>query len=109
MDLRRHQRFPVHFHTVLSGPKLSESSGTVINLSEGGCCVETNSQVYTGIQIALVLQVPGGEPAIQVEKAAVRWSRGHELGVGFITVSPPNKERLDQLLARLKQEPGAPD
>ena len=108
MDLRRHQRFPVHFHTVLSGPKLSESSGTVINLSEGGCCVETNSQVYTGIQIALVLQVPGGEPAIQVEKAAVRWSRGHELGVGFITVSPPNKERLGQLLARLKQEPGAP-
>ena len=58
MDLRRHQRFPVHFHALLSGPKLSESSGTVINLSEGGCCMDTDSQVYTGIQIALVLQVP---------------------------------------------------
>ena len=105
MDLRRHQRFPVHFHTLLSGPKLSESSGTVTNLSEGGCCVETNSQVYTGIQIALVLQVSGGEAAIHIEKAAVRWSRGHELGVGFISMSPPDKERLVKLIARLKETP----
>jgi hypothetical protein len=108
MDLRRHQRFPVHFHAVLSGPKLSESSGMLINLSEGGCCVDTDSQVYTGIQIALLLQVPGGETPIQVEKAAVRWSRGRELGVGFITVSPSDRERLGQLLERLKQEPKAP-
>lgn len=108
MDLRRHQRFPVHFHAVLSGPKLSESSGTVMNLSEGGCCIDTDSQVYTGIQIVLVLNVAGGETAIRIDKAAVRWNRGHELGVGFITVSPPDKERLGELLARLKQEPGAP-
>jgi hypothetical protein len=108
MDLRRHQRFPVHFHAVLSGPKLNESSGTVVNLSEGGCCIETDSQVYTGIQIALVLHVPGGDTAIHIDKAAVRWNRGRELGVGFITVSPPHKERLGQLLARLKQEPGTP-
>jgi hypothetical protein len=64
--------------------------------------------VYTGIQIVLVLNVAGGETAIRIDKAAVRWNRGHELGVGFITVSPPDKERLGELLARLKQEPGAP-
>ena len=52
MDLRRHQRFPVHFHTVFSGPKLSESVGTVVNLSEGGCCIETDRQFYTGIGLA---------------------------------------------------------
>ena len=103
MDLRRHQRFPVRFHSVLSGPKLSESAGTIVNLSEGGCCVETDSQVYTGIQLSLRLQVPGEESPIRIEQAAVRWNRGHELGVGFITVSPPHQERLNQLLARLKQ------
>ena len=103
MDLRRHQRFPVHFHSVLSGPKLSESTGTVVNLSEGGCRVETDSQVYTGIQLALRLHVPGEESPIRIDQAAVRWTRGHELGVGFITVTSPHKERLGQLLARLKQ------
>ncbi|HEY6974109.1 MAG TPA: PilZ domain-containing protein [Nitrospiraceae bacterium] len=104
MDLRRHQRFPVHFHSVLSGPKLSESAGTIVNLSEGGCCVETDSQVYTGIQLALRLHVPGDETPIRIEQAAVRWTRGHELGVGFITITPPHKERLDQFLQRLKRE-----
>ena len=104
MDLRRHQRFPVHFHSVFSGPKFSESVGTIVNLSEGGCCVETDSQVYTGIQLSLRLHVPGEESPIRIEQAAVRWNRGRELGVGFITVAPPHKERLGQLLARLKQD-----
>jgi hypothetical protein len=104
MDLRRHQRFPVHFHSVFSGPSLSESVGTVVNLSESGCGVHTDSQVYTGIQLALHLHVPGEASPIHIEQAAVRWSRGRELGVGFITVAPPHQARLDQLLARLKPE-----
>lgn len=104
MDLRRHQRFPVHFHSVFSGPKLNESVGTITNLSESGCCVHTDTQVYTGIQLALRLHVPGEASPIHIEKAAVRWSRERELGVGFITVAPSYQEQLDQLLARLKQE-----
>lgn len=104
MDLRRQQRFPVHFHSVFSGPMLSESVGMVVNLSESGCCVHTDSQVYTGIQLALHLHVPGEASPIHIEQAAVRWSRGRELGVGFITVAPPHQARLDQLLARLKPE-----
>jgi len=102
MDLRRHQRFPVRFHTAFSGPKLSESVGTVMNLSESGCCLETDCQVYTGIQLALRLEVPDEAP-IQIERAAVRWNRGRQLGVGFITIAPPHQERMAQLLAKLKQ------
>lgn len=102
MDLRRHQRFPVRFHTVFSGPKLSESAGTIINLSESGCCVETDCQVYTGIQLALRLDVPEEAP-ILVERAAVRWNRGRQLGVGFITVMSPHRERMADLLVKLKE------
>ena len=102
MDLRRHQRFPAHFHTVFSGPKLSESTGTVVNLSESGCCVETDCQVYTGIQLALRLEVPQQAPII-IERAAVRWNRGRQLGVGFITVTSPHRERMADLLAKLKE------
>lgn len=102
MDLRRHQRFPVRFHTVFSGPKLSESVGTVINLSESGCCLETDCQVYTGIQLALRLEVPGQAP-IHIERAAVRWNRERQLGVGFITITSPHLERMVELIAKLKQ------
>lgn len=104
IELRRHRRFPVHFHTEFSGSKLSESIGTVVNLSEGGCRMETDSQVYTGIQLALRFHVPGEESPIRIERAAVRWNRGREIGVGFITMTPPHQGRLRQLLARLKRD-----
>lgn len=104
MELRRHQRFPVHFHTVFSGPQLGESVGTIVNLSEGGCRIQSDSQVYTGIQLALGLHLPGEDSPISIEKAAVRWSRGREMGVGFVTVVPPQQERLNHLITRLKKE-----
>ena len=104
MEVRRNQRFLVDFHSVFSGPTLSESFGTIANLSEGGCCVLTDSQVYAGIQLTLHLHVTDEASPIHIEKAAVRWNRGRELGVGFITVASPHQERLGQLLARLKQE-----
>jgi hypothetical protein len=104
MEVRRDQRFLVHFHSVFSGPTISESFGTILNLSEGGCCVLTDSQVYAGIQLTLDLHVPEEASPIHIEKAAVRWNRGPELGVGFITVAPPHQERLGQLLARFKRE-----
>lgn len=104
MEVRRDQRFLVHFHSVFSGPTLSESFGTIVNLSEGGCCLLINSEIYAGIQLTLHLHVTEEASPIHIEKAAVRWNRGPELGVGFITVAPPHRKRLGQLLARLKRE-----
>jgi hypothetical protein len=105
MDLRRHHRFPVHFQSVFSGPKLNESFGTMVNLSEGGCRIQTDSQVYTGIQLTLRLQVPKEDAPIRIEQSAVRWNREGEIGVGFITVGSPDRERLSHLIERLKKDP----
>ena len=99
MEVRRDQRFPMHFHSVFSGPTLSESVGTIVNMSEGGCCVHTDNKVYAGIQLTLHLHVPNEASPIRIEKPGVRWNREQELGVGFITVAPPHQERLGQLLA----------
>ena len=104
MDLRRQQRFPVHFKSVLSGQPRGESVGTIMNLSKSGCRAKSDSQVYSGMQVSLRFDVPGETSPISIERAAVRWNRGGELGVGFITVAPPHQDRLDQLLKRLKQD-----
>ena len=104
MDLRRQQRFLVHFQSVLSGQPRDESIGTIMNLSKSGCRAKTDTKVYSGMQVSLRFDVPGEPSPICIERAAVRWSRGGELGVGFITVALPHQERLDQLLTRLKQE-----
>jgi len=105
MDLRRQQRFQVRFRSVLSGSRQGELAGTVMNLSKGGCLIETDGQVYSGMQISLRLDVPSEASPLVVERAAVRWSRGRSVGVGFITVASPHKERLDQLLSQLKDDP----
>lgn len=104
MDLRRHQRFPVHFQSVLSGQPSGEMIGTLINLSKSGCRAKIDGKVYSGMQVSLRFDVPGEPSPICIDRAAVRWSSGGEVGVGFITVASPHQEQLDQLLARLKQE-----
>lgn len=104
MDLRRHQRFPVHFQSVLSGQPRGELVGTLMNLSKSGCRAKTDSKVFSGMQVSLRFDVPGEPAPICIDRAAVRWNRGGELGVGFITVAVPDQERLDQLLKRLKEE-----
>jgi hypothetical protein len=104
VELRRQQRFPVHFQSVLSAQPHSESVGTIMNLSKGGCRAKTDIKVYSGMQVSLRFDVPGEPTPICIDRAAVRWSRGGELGVGFITVAVAQQERLDQLLTRLKQE-----
>jgi len=104
MDLRRQQRFTVRLHSILSGPRREEWVGTVMNLSKGGCLVEIDEQVYSGMQVSLRLEVPGDTTPILVARAAVRWNRGRGVGVGFITVDQSHQERLDQFLERLKQE-----
>lgn len=102
MDLRRQQRFPVRFQSVLSGPRHGEWTGTISNLSRGGCLIETEGQVFAGMHVSLSLEVPGEAAPLLIERAAVRWNRGRSVGVGFITVASPHKERLDQLLSQLK-------
>ena len=103
MDLRRQQRFPVHLQSVLSGQPQGESIGTIMNLSKNGCRVKADSRAYSGMQVTLRFDVSGETSPICIERAAVRWSREGELGVGFITVASPHQERLVQLLERLKQ------
>jgi hypothetical protein len=66
--------------------------------------VKTDAKVYSGMQVSLRFDVPGETSPLCIERAAVRWNRGGELGVGFITVAVPDQERLDQLLTRMKQE-----
>jgi hypothetical protein len=103
MDLRRQQRFPVRFQSIVSGPSRGEWGGTVLNLSKGGCLVQTVATVYSGMQVSLRFEISGEAAPILIARAAVRWSRKNEIGVGFISVEPPHQERLDRLIEQLKQ------
>src|SRR5687767_13559902 len=101
MDLRRHHRFPVQFQSMFSGSKFNESLGTMGNLSESSCGIQTDSQVYPGKQLTLQLHVPNGDAPIKIEQAAVHWNRVGEIGLGFITVSPAERQPLGNLIEQM--------
>jgi PilZ domain len=106
MDLRKSQRFPVHFRIFLMPVGAKEQTGTVVDLSSGGCRITTEGPVLTGIHVALRLDFPGEKDPVCIDRAAVRWSAGQEFGVYFVTMAMREHERLKALLKSLeKPEP----
>src|ERR1051325_2329605 len=53
MDLRKSQRFPVHFRIFLMPVGAKEQTGTVVDLSLGGCRIRVENPVLPGIHVAL--------------------------------------------------------
>lgn len=104
MNLRRHQRFPVHMQSVVTGPTSSDSAGLTVNLSKQGCLIETASQVDPGTAVTLRINVPNDAAPIHIARAVIQWNLVGNVGLSFITVAPSEQARLDQLLERMSQD-----
>ena len=104
MDRRATSRFLVHFHTTLSKEQGVIEGGTLIDLSMGGCRVESDARLTPGNALSLRLFISGGEPPIEVERAEVRWVKELVSGVAFITIKEKEQERLRQVIRDLEGE-----
>jgi PilZ domain len=104
MDLRRQKRFSVKLQSIMTGSPRKEWAGVVMNLSKTGCLIECDAQVYAGMSVAIRIEVPAGAAPLLIERAAVRWSRGRQVGVSFVSIAQPQQERLNQLLLQAKPE-----
>lgn len=104
MDLRRQKRFSVKLQSIMVGAPRKEWAGVVMNLSKTGCLIECDAQVYAGMSVAIRIEVPSEAAPLLIERAAVRWNRGRQVGVSFVSVAQPQQERLNQLLLHAQQE-----
>ena len=103
MELRKSQRFPVHFCIFLMPVGAKEQTGTVVDVSLGGCRIRTENPVLTGVHVALRVDFPGEQEPVRIDRAAVRWSAGEEFGVYFVTMAKPEHERLKRILKGLEK------
>lgn len=103
MERRKHPRVDVKFKVALafSGGR-TEGSGRIVNLSEGGCAVQGDKRVPERAMLNLSIFPPGRESPIVIPNAAVRWVRGWEFGVEFVSLSPDLRAAIKQLLEDLK-------
>ncbi len=100
IDKRQYQRFAIRLPVSFSSDQ-AEGTGTVTDISMGGCGLETDAQLSTGALLQLHLRIADQEPPVTVEAAAVRSVRAKFVGVQFLRVRPEEKERLSQFVREL--------
>lgn len=76
-------------------------NASIRDVSVKGCRVESVIKPFTGMQLEVSLQLPGEATPIVITNAAVRWTGSHGIGIEFLSIAPPQLERLNHLITKL--------
>jgi len=96
---RQHPRFPVHLAIGFSGDQFG--MGTLLDLSSGGCLVESSAGLHPGDCVTLRIQLSVESSLLTVNAATVVWARSRRFGLSFTRIIPAERERLRGYLQTL--------
>ena len=102
MVTRKHRRFAVTMPSTLVQRDQFRHKGSIRDISARGCRVESMISPFTGMQVMLLLHVPGEPDPIMIDNAAVRWCGTQGIGVEFLIVAQPEQDRLGRLIKQLE-------
>ncbi len=106
MELRRFRRFPLQCPITISTSSHREE-GKIVDLSMSGCEIESNKTLQKGQELSLLLDIPDGKPPLKIKVARVRWSRGQQFGLKFLTMEPAQQARLRRFVSTLETRPSS--
>ena len=101
MEGRKHTRFAVQLPVSFKGEQVSHG-GTILNLSEEGCAITSETVAGASVYLQLTMQLREREEPVQVDLAAVRWSFATRFGVEFIKIRPEEGKRLRKFVKVLE-------
>jgi PilZ domain len=102
-DRRAMPRLRVQFRTTFSASSTVEGAGIILDLSSGGCRIESPVTVEPGVSLKLSIYVPGLDWPLMIEAASVQWMRGQIFGLAFIRIRDTERQRLEQVINDLMQ------
>lgn len=102
-EKRLHPRFTAQFRSTFSGGQ-REGQGKTLDLSDGGCRIETDQPVVVGASFECRIYTPGLSWPLRIEEAQVRWVKGKTFGLQFVTMRPDERLKLKQVIATLKAD-----
>jgi hypothetical protein len=105
MDNRKDPRFPVQFRSSFSSTNIVSGVGVLGDLSVRGCRVFSATQVHSGTEIEMRIEVSDEARPLQVKKAIVRWYRNDYFGLEFVDLTPDGWARLQHVVKELEAEP----
>lgn len=101
-ERRVQPRFTTQFRSTFSG-KSEEGQGRTLDVSAGGCKIESDLTVMQGDKFECRLHIPGLDWPLRIEEATVRWVEGKTFGVGFTRITPEEFSKLKIVLADLEE------
>lgn len=104
-DRRATPRFRVQFRTTLSASTKLEGTGVILDLSMGGCRIESPITVEPGVSLKLSVAVPGFNWPLMIEAASVQWVKGEVFGLAFFQLRETERQRLEQVINDLREPP----
>ncbi len=108
-ERRKFPRVDVRFKVTLAFTEgQTEGTGTLINLSMGGCSIETPTRVEKGAFLDLTLQTPVDDQTVRIEVARVRWIRFGAFGVEFYMMGKEDQAKLGLLLQEIESRTSLP-
>jgi Tfp pilus assembly protein PilZ len=99
-DARYHARFVVRFAKETDAARAFDTFST--NVSAGGLCLRSAAPHAVGEM--LKIDLTAGDEALSLD-GQVAWVRRDTVGVRFVNVRLPDRERLEALVERLRSEP----
>jgi hypothetical protein len=106
MVVRKFPRFPVAMPSTLVQRDKLRYYASVKDLSLKGCRLESVVRPFTGMQVELLIELPGESTPIHISRGAVRWSGSLGFGVEFLTVASAEQERLKRVVEQLSVTAG---
>ncbi|GKS65421.1 hypothetical protein YTPLAS72_27250 [Nitrospira sp.] len=103
-DERRVQpRFTTQFRSTFSGHR-QEGQGRTLDISAGGCKIESDMKVEPGSKFECRLHVPGLDWPLRIDEATVRWVDANSFGIAFSRIAPEEFAKLKTVLSDLESE-----
>jgi hypothetical protein len=97
-DRRATPRFRVQFRTTVSDPTQPDGAGLILDLSRGGCRLESPLLILPGLSLELRISVPGLEWPLMIDGADVQWVSEQTAGLAFVRIRETEQQRLDEVL-----------
>ena len=94
-------RLRVQFRTTFSTSSKLEGSGIILDLSMGGCRIESPVTVEPGVSLELRISAPDIEWPLMIEAASVQWVSGQTFGLAFFRITETEQQRLKQVISNL--------
>lgn len=102
-DRRATPRLRVQFRTTFSASSTLEGTGIMLDLSSGGCRIESPVTVEPGVSLELRIYAPDIEWPLMIEAASVQWVSGQTFGLAFFRITDTEQQRLGQVIRTLME------